>query len=188
MRVELLPGLENVVRFPVERRRPPTLGLLREIAPDVREVSAYAEGFFLDMPPLDLRHQVDAETARHIAEQFGAGAVSASALDEFLAPVLAGAIAACREVHDKSQELVAAQQALLRAQTAGHFWIDPLRERADELTRRVVELLIMAYTRAEQAEGVARAVAFARRGEAWVPWDIRAEEEALFGAAACRAG
>ncbi len=38
MRVEVLPGMTNVVRFPVERRARPTLELLREIAPDVRVV------------------------------------------------------------------------------------------------------------------------------------------------------
>ena len=43
MRAELLPGVTNVVRFPVERRVWPTLELLREIAPDVREVLAMAD-------------------------------------------------------------------------------------------------------------------------------------------------
>ena len=44
MRIDLLPGTENVLRFPVERRACPTLALLREIAPDMREVWAIAEG------------------------------------------------------------------------------------------------------------------------------------------------
>jgi len=38
MRIELLPGMTNVVRFPVERRARATLELLRGVAPDVREV------------------------------------------------------------------------------------------------------------------------------------------------------
>jgi hypothetical protein len=42
-------------------------------------------------------------------------------------------------------------------------------------------LLIEAHARVEEAEGVARAVEMARRGETWTPRDIRAEEAALFG-------
>jgi hypothetical protein len=45
MRPDMLPGTPNVVRFPVERRARPTLDLMREIAPDVREVPAIAEVF-----------------------------------------------------------------------------------------------------------------------------------------------
>ena len=55
MRVELLPGMTNVVRFPVERRARPTLELLRGIAPDVREVLNLAEAFGMEMPLPDLR-------------------------------------------------------------------------------------------------------------------------------------
>jgi hypothetical protein len=54
-----------------------------------------------------------------------------------------------------------AQQVLLSAQIAGHFWLEPLRERAEVLTLRTAELLIDAHTRVEEAEGVARAVGIA---------------------------
>ena len=66
MRIEMLPGMTNVVRFPVERRARPTLELLRDIAPDVREVLSIAEAFDLDMPAPGLRDRVDLETAEHI--------------------------------------------------------------------------------------------------------------------------
>ena len=36
--------MKNVLRFPIERRARPTLDLLREIAPDVREVLNIADG------------------------------------------------------------------------------------------------------------------------------------------------
>jgi hypothetical protein len=55
MRIELLPGLTNVIRFPVERRARPTLDLLREIAPDPREVGNVAEAFGLDNPARRLK-------------------------------------------------------------------------------------------------------------------------------------
>ena len=45
MRVELLPGMTNVVRFPLEHRARRTLELLRGVAPDVREVLNVAEAF-----------------------------------------------------------------------------------------------------------------------------------------------
>jgi len=68
MRVELLPGGKNVLRFPIERRARPTLGLLREIAPDVREVLNIAEAFGMEPPAHGLREHVDAATAGHIAD------------------------------------------------------------------------------------------------------------------------
>ena len=69
MHIEPLPGQDNVVRFPVERRARPTLELLREIAPDVREVSLVADTFGLEEPPHGLRHEVDARTAEYVAGQ-----------------------------------------------------------------------------------------------------------------------
>jgi hypothetical protein len=55
MRIELLSGETNVLRFPVEQRARPTLELLRDLAPDVREVLAVAEAYGLDMPVNDLQ-------------------------------------------------------------------------------------------------------------------------------------
>ncbi len=66
MHIELLPGVANVIRFPVELRTRPTLGLMREIAPDCRERSLVTEAFGLEEPAHDLRHQVDRDTAEHI--------------------------------------------------------------------------------------------------------------------------
>ena len=61
MRIELLTGTTNVMRFPVERRARPTLDLLREIEPDVREVLQVAESFQLPLPGAELRDAVDEE-------------------------------------------------------------------------------------------------------------------------------
>ncbi len=184
MRIERLPRTVNVLRFPVERRARPTLALLREIAPDVREVLAAAAAWDLESPMLDLRARVDAETAQYILDQFGdGGAMPHGALDELLNPVIAAAITACRTAHDLSLDAAEAQHALLSAQTAGPVWIDPQRRRAETLTLRAAESLIEAHTRAEEAEGVARAVDLARRGEAWTPRDHRAEEAGLFAMA-----
>ena len=182
MRIEILPGTANVVRFPVERRARPTLDLLREIAPDVREVLSVADAFGLEGPVFDLRARVDAATADHIANHFaGADKMPPAALDALLDPVVARAVDACRAAHDMSLDAAEAQQMLLRAQTAGHCWIEPLQQRAEALLLKAAMVLIEAHARVEEAEGVARAVGLARRGDTWTPRDVHAEAEALFG-------
>jgi len=180
--------MTNVVRFPVERRARPTLELLRDIAPDVREVLSIAEAFDLDMPSPDLRDRVDLETAEHILNMIAGMRMLPSALDELINPTVAQAVDACRAAHDVSVAAAEARQVLLSAQISGHFWLKPLRERAEDLTLRTAEFLIDAHTRVEEAEGVARAVGFARRGEKWLPRRHRADEEALFGSTILQAG
>jgi hypothetical protein len=180
MRIEMLPGMGNVVRFPVERRARPTLALMREISPDVREVLAIADSLTLAVPVDDLRDRVDAETAAHIAAQVPPhGASRGALLTKLIEPAVVAAIAAIRLASDVSLDATEAHAVVLRAQTSGHYWIEPLRERALALTVRAAELLVVAYTRVEEAEGVARAVDLARRGEAWTPRDLDAEFEAL---------
>ena len=68
MSIELLPGLGNVVRFPLERRVAPSMELVFALAPDCREVARVAEAFRLELPPHDLQRRADAETAAYIAE------------------------------------------------------------------------------------------------------------------------
>lgn len=190
MRIELLPGLSNVIRFPVERRAEPTLDLLREIVPDSREVSNAIEAFGLDDPTVGLRHAVDASTAEyiinHVADE--PGEARQAALDALLSKVLAQAVTACRDAHDASLAAGEAQQQLLQAQTEGGFWLEPIEERSNELTFRAVELLVEALRSSEQAEGVARAVGIARRGETWAPYDRDADfEEFIRSVEAARA-
>ena len=189
MRIDTLPGTTNVVRFPVERRARPTLALMRALAPDVREVLGIAEAFDLEASPPDLRARVDAETARYVLDQFGGnGPVPPAALQALLEPVVAAAVTASRAAHDLAAEAADARQVLARAEAAGGFWLDPVRGRAEALALRMAELLVAAHARVEEAEGVARAVGLTRRGEAWIPRDGRAEEDALFGMLARRAG
>ena len=141
MRIELLPGMTNVVRFPVERRARATLELLRGIAPDVREVLSLAEAFGIEPPVHDLRERADAATADYIAAQVPRDAPTRKAmLAELERAVVEPAVASCRAAHDASLEASEAQQFLLAAQTTGGFWIDGLRERAEALTERAATL------------------------------------------------
>ena len=182
MRPELLPGMTNVLRFPVELRARPTLQLLWEIAPDVREVLALADAFDLEMPVHNLRDLVDADAGEHIANHAPAGGPQRTAmLTEMLDGVVRPAVAAVRAAHDAGAEARETQQALLRAQASGGFWIEPLRERSGKLGLRLAELLVTAHAQAEAAFGVARAVDLARLGETWIPYSIRSLEAEVFG-------
>lgn len=186
MTIELLPGTTNVVRFPVEERARPTLDLLREIAPDVREVGLVADFHGLDLPSLDFRHRVDAEAAEHILNHIDSnpGPARVSALRGLLAPLVAAAVQACREARRAAVAADEARRRVARAKAEGGYWVEALEERAEMLSRRAAELLIAAFVWSEEAEGVARAVSLARRGQAWTPLDVQAEAEALFFGAA----
>ncbi len=86
--IEMLPGLTNVIRFPVEQRARPSYGLLVEIEPDIREVLNVAEAFGLEGADPNLKDATDQETARYLAEQVlpVAGPDLNKVLDELLAP------------------------------------------------------------------------------------------------------
>lgn len=181
MHIELLPGLDNVVRFPVELRARPTLDLMREIAPDSREVSLVAEAFGLKEPAHALRHQADRDTAEHILNAVAPepGEARRLALEGLLRPLVKAAVEACRAADEVSRLLMPAQERALAAEGYGNLWADRLRERADELSQRSAELLLAAHARCEEAEGAARAVGMALRGETWVPYDPREVAEWL---------
>ena len=172
MNIEMLPGLDNVVRFPVELRVAPSMEVLYDIAPDPREVLLTADSYKLEPPNPELAHQVDAETARYVAEYVLPLAPSErkAALNGLLDPVVRRAVEACRDADRVSKQLVQAEQALLHARTEGGFSPPLLEEEANALSWRAAELLVLAHERCEEARGVNRAVGIARRGETWAPY------------------
>ena len=176
MIIERLPDLANVVRFPLEQRVAPSMELIFEIQPDWRDVEQVAEAFHLELPPFDLQHQVDAQTARYIAEQVLPLTPSEQtpALDALLRPVVVRAVAACRHADGAGQQAVRAHERLLAAQMQGGSWLDRLEEQADALTQQAAALLIAAHQCCQEARGVARAVGYARRGEPWMPFTVQA--------------
>jgi hypothetical protein len=183
MMIEVLPGTTNVVRFPTEGRGAPTLDLLREIAPDVREIGIIVETYSLDLPSRDFRHWVDADVAEHIVNHVDPrpGPVRSRALQALLAPLLAGAVEACRKARRASTAAVETRRRIERAQAEDGYGypVEALEERAEVLSRHAAELLLAAFVRSEEAEGVARAVSLARSGQVWVPFDVHTEAEAL---------
>ncbi len=184
MNIELLPGLTNVVRFPVELRVALSMEVIYAIEPDVREVLQTGESFFLELPEQDLRERVDAETATYIAEHILplAPEERGPALDELLRPVVARAVAACRQADQLSKRAVAAQERLHRGRTQGRGWMAGLEERADGLVQETAEMLILAHRRCQEAHGVNRAVGMAGRDEAWTPDSAESVTEWLLAA------
>jgi len=183
--VEMLPGLDNVVRFPIELRVAPSMEVLYEIEPDCREVFQIAESFKLELPDPDLANQVDAETAIYIAEQILPLTPSEqrAALGELLDPVVKRAVHACRFMDRVSKQSVQAELALLQAQTdGGRYHLPSLEEKANALSNQAAELLILAYARCREAHGAHRAVSMAQRGETWTPYSAKETTEWLIEA------
>jgi len=172
MRIELLPGTTNVVRFPLELRVEPSLDLLCEIAPDSREVELVAEAFDLGCPLGETRRDADLAMAEYILNNAPEepGPRRRLAMDALLRPLVLHAVAACRQAH----------QAAETAQAEGGYWIAPLKDYATAKTNEAARLLIEAHLASEEALGAARAIGMAKRGEEWRPFDLRAEEQALF--------
>ena len=171
MNIELLPGLTNVVRFPIELRAAPSMEVLYEIEPDSREVSLIAESYMLELPEPELFDLMDQETALYIADHILplAPAEQKAALAELLDPVVTLAVAACRDADRTSKRLVKAEELLLRAKIEGGYTMQPLEENANALSQQAAELLILAHRRCVEAHGVNRAIGMARRGETWMP-------------------
>ena len=176
MRTDLLQGHTNVFRFPVELRAPATLDLLRDLAPDVRHVLNVAESYDLSVPGIELRDMVDAETAEHIVNHLVLehGARRRLALDELQAPLVQRAVDACRQAYDRYDQAVEAQARVQQA-AGRNDWTRTLEEKANDLMHQAAEALVAAHVAVEQAEGAARAIDMARRGECWVPRNAGAD-------------
>jgi hypothetical protein len=182
MRIELTPGMTNVVRFPIERRVKPSMDLMREIAPDSREVSLVIEAFGFDDCIDGVRDEADRGMAEYIANNVRPepGAKRRAELDELLRPLVERAVSACREAHEAALAGVKAQELVVKAQSEGGYWMLPLKEQATARCNHAARLLVSAHLACQEAEGAGRAIRIAKHGEIWRPFDLRAEEEALF--------
>lgn len=177
-----LAGTDNVIRFPIEERARPTLALMRDLAPDVRAVELTAEAFGVALPPVDFRHRIDGEAAEYIMNNIDArrGDARDTALRAMLDPLVAEAVAASRAWRRAATAAADARRREAQARTEGGYWMDALERRMNELEREAANLVVDAYVRSEEVEGVARAVRLARSGQAWMRYDVHREAEALF--------
>ncbi len=173
----MLTNASNVVRFPVERRT--TLGLLYEIAPDIRDVSLLAETYDIALPA-DLQDRADREAAEYILNQVSPhGRQRGDALREMLDHAVSTAVAAVRASQSLAQEAAHARQDVANAKTGPGYWMQDLEQAASELSIDAAEAFVAAHGRALEAFGVARAVELAMQGEPWTPRDHHAEMDWL---------
>jgi len=187
MTFELLDGTTNVVRFPVEQRARPTIELLRDIRPDLRMLLANADAFGFEPPSSMLQADADRETAAYIETETPRGArPSAAFLGSLVQPVVARAITAAREAVAARAEATAARQRAVIAIEAGESAAEWLQNRAATAMVRATELGLIAHGIAEQAEGVARAVQFARQGQPWMARSAAADDDGLIAMASAR--
>ena len=178
MQIEMLPGEDNVIRFPVELRERPSMRLLHQLQPDIRVLFMQAEGLGFELPRHGLRDCTDQVTAEHIAGYVDAdGRAPKQFLDELLEPLLQRAVDAAR----KAAVAAASAQAARGAAESVHA-PDALKERALELTEQAVRLGLEAHVLCEETVGAERAVRYAREGEPWVSRDQEAEMEFLIAA------
>ena len=182
MRLEFMPIHPNVVRFPLERRVAPSLSLVRQIAPDPREVAVVAEVFGLPPVTTAWRQDADAAMAARLRRQTLPVEPEARrlALGRLLRPLVVRAVQACVRAEQVLGAAVEAQQRHLETEQAGFLYARSLRVAADAWAVAGVHAFVAAFRRSEEAEGAARAIGLARRGEVWRPSDRQAEAEELF--------
>ena len=176
-------------RFPVELAAKPTTDLLRSVAPDVREVSLVAEAFGLDEPPIGIRNGADRAMAERIAATTcwpEDARAKRAAIEAMLKPLVERALRMCREAREAGSRSDDAAEKFVSAELEGGYWLKPLKDASDYWAMELARRLIDAYAAAEEALGAERAVGFAMRGEAWRPFDLQEEAEALFFGAARR--
>jgi hypothetical protein len=181
MPTDLKSAASNVVRFPVEEVGRPTLELMRALAPDLRTIDMVANAYGLELPEPEFRDRVDAEAAEHILNHVDSdpGAHRLQQLTAMLEPVVKAAVEAARVSRRGWGALGEGRRQLARAKSESGFWLQALEERLDAQERQAAEATITAHLRAEEAEGVARAVSLARSGQAWTPRDVAAEMDVL---------
>jgi hypothetical protein len=182
MPIELLPGTDNVLAFPVEMRAKPSLLLLHELRPDIRILFIQAQGRGFELPDHGLRDRTDEATAEHIAAHLDAGGrAPARFLDELLDPLLHRAIDAARKA-----AIAEATAREARRVAEGPHAPDFLKEHALTMSKEAVRLGLEAHALCEETLGVERAVRYAREGEPWVPRDHNADTEAMIAAEVAR--
>lgn len=102
------------------------------------------------------------------------------ALGRLLRPLVVRAVQACVWAEQVLGAVVEAQQRHLATEQAGFLYARSLRVAADAWAVAGVHAFVAAFRRSEEAEGAARAIGLARRGEVWRPSDPQAEAEELF--------
>ena len=174
----------NVIRFPVELRAKPSIDLLIEVAPDLREVELIAEVFGFDPPHPDGRSNADHTMAETIARtDLPADPKERRAtLNAMLKPLIDCSVAARGEARQAALCSDEAGAKLASAQIEGGYWLAPLEDAADHWAVEFARLQLVAYGATQAAHGARRAIEFAKRGDPWRPSHVEEDVDALVAA------
>jgi hypothetical protein len=143
-----------------------------------------ADAYGLELPPADFRDRVDAEAAEHITNNVEPlpGADRTAQLRALLEFLVATAVNAARASRRAWSLVGEGRRQLAQARREGGYWLASLEERLRGQEMQAAEATIEAHVRAEEAEGVARAVSLASSGQAWTPRSTHADMDALLQA------
>jgi hypothetical protein len=174
----------NVIRFPVELRAKPSIGLLIDVAPDSREAELIAEAFGFDAPDPQARYEADHAMAETIAKTDLPADPKArrAVLNAMLRPIVERAVAACGEARQAALRSDEASEKLACAQMEGGYWLAPLETAANHWAFESARLQLVAHAAAQAAHGAGRAIEFAKRGEPWRPSNVEEDVAAIIAA------
>ena len=180
MRIEFIPGHENVERFPLERRLHPQVNTLREMCPDPHEVRCLAEAFQLPEPVWDIQANADKETNAKIAtEMTGLGTEERKTiLARWLIQSLRTGIDACVQAGRTAKKADQTLRSLQEARSQGLVDFRQLQDHACEITKLGAGNMIAAFIAAQTAIGQAHAIQLALNGHVWSPSLDRDEQSA----------
>jgi hypothetical protein len=175
---------QTVIRFPIERRRRPLMHALHAVTPDAREVGNILDS--MRLPPIgDARAEADKAAAGVIAKSEWPEAEDQrrAALDDMLKTYVDRAIATCGLASDAEAEAAAAIDA---ARMATYYHSSPnapvLEKKADRIIYKAAWLTVQAFIQCEAAQGVARAVDYAKRREPWSERTVQQDTDWLCNA------
>jgi hypothetical protein len=171
----------KVVRFPIEKRVKPNVGVLADLAPDSRIIPVIAEEFNLEEISHDLRHQADREMADHLVTLGlpAAPAARQKLLEDMREELLAVAIAASVVAKQANDAAYHARIVALEAEGTGGHNARALTLRADRLLKASAEATLEAHRLCEIASGKCRAITFCEMEEEWYPFESQDETEWL---------
>ena len=181
MRLEFMPLHLNVVRFPLERRLPPSLRVLRAIAPDLREAAMVAEAFGLPELTPELRGASEAKMARRLREERvpTEPAARRAALALMGRPWVAGAVRACSRAAEMMAEAGMAQRRYVVVLELGDVRATALGFAADTAALAAAHAFLAAARRSEEVEGAMRALDLACNGELGYAYDAHIQADGL---------
>jgi hypothetical protein len=175
---------QTIIRFPLERRRPPLMHALHDVAPDAREVGNIIDA--MRLPPIgDPRAEADKAAAGVIAKSEWPEAEDQrqAALDDMLKTYVDQAIATCSLASDAEAEAAAAIDA---ARLATYYHGSPdaptLEKKADRIIYKAAWLTVQAFIQCKAAQGVARAVDYSKRREPWSERTVQQDTDWLCNA------